>query len=253
MLLWGEKARGSVTELAELADVAFAGAHAELRAMQRAQLVRSEFDGRKEVFEANFEHPEADALRTLVVASTSPTPLTPPAQDETVKRGLVSLGAPLRGIARLDVPESERASVLVKGASVARRDPTVARCLPLCFWRMRDELNIKELASLANHPEEKHAVGFFLELTGAMGGDRRLVGLAESLRDGRMTSVRDFFQTGARERLVRDFPLAKKWGFQMNMDLEAFRGLFEKFVNARAGTRTRASSDCDATTARDQT
>lgn len=229
LLLWGERARGSVAELAELADVSFAGAHAELKALRRAQLARSDFDGQKEVFEANFQHPEAETLRALVAASSAPPRPQITASDEISKRRLVSLGAPLRGVVPLDVPEDERAAVLVEGTGLARRDPTVARCLPLCFWRLRDELDIRELAALVSRPEDKHSLGFFLELAATLGGDRRLVGMAENLRDGRLTSTRDFFLTGPREGLVREFPLAKKWGFQMNMDIDTFRSLFEKF------------------------
>jgi len=120
---------------------------------------------------------------------------------------------------------------LVRGASLARRDPVVARSLPLCFWRLRESLDLKALAALATRAEDKHTLGFFLELTGELGGDRRLVGLSESLRDHRMTSVRDFFQAPfAHGGVVRDFSLAAKWGFRMNMDLNSFRSLFEKFV-----------------------
>lgn len=219
-----------MSELAELAGVAFAGAHAELKAMQRAQLVRSHHDGRKEVFAANLQHPEAAALRSLVTAERSSARTSHEKDDDSLKRRLVSLGAPLRGVSPLNVPASERMEVLVKGLALARRDPTVARSLPLCVWKLRDDLDIKALASLANRPEDKHALGFFLELTAMLGGDRRLTGLAETLRDGRMTSVREFFQAGPREGLFRVFPLAEKWGFQMNMDQDSFRSLFDKFA-----------------------
>lgn len=231
LLLWGDKARGSVSELAARADVAFAGAHAELRAMQSAQLVRSEHDGRKEVFEANFDHPEAAALRALVAAQTSLDEIPAAENDERVRAGLVALGAPLRGVAATNVSVAERMSVLAQGVELARRDPTVARTLPLCFWRLRDQLDAKELESAMNRAEDKHALAFFLELTSELGGDRRLLGLAENLRDKRLTSVRDFFQLGSRERSVRAFPLAEKWGFKMNMALDSFQSLFDKFKN----------------------
>jgi hypothetical protein len=232
LLLWGENARGSVAQLAEQADVAFAGAHAELKAMQRAQLVRSEYDGRREVFEANLQHPESAALRALVAASAAGPRAPREKDDEAVRSRLVSLGAPLRGVAPLAVPTAERMSALVNGVALARLDPTVARCLPLCFWRLRDDLDIKQLASLVNRPEDKHALGFFLELTATLGGDRRLAGLAENLRDARMTALRGFFQVGSsRDGLVRDFQLATKWGYEMNMDLDSFQTLFEKFVS----------------------
>jgi hypothetical protein len=230
LLLWGEQARGSVAELAELAGVAFASAHVELKAMQRAELVSSKRERGKEVFAANLGHPEGDALRALVVADRA-APRAATDDEDTVKRSLVALGLPLRGVDPLDVPAPERVSMLVRGAALARRDPVVARGLPLCFWRLRESLDLKALAAQAPRAEDKHSLGFFLELTGELGGDRRLVGLAEHFRDGRMTSLRGFFQASrARREVFRDFPLAAKWGFQMNMDAGSFRTLFEKFV-----------------------
>src|SRR5262245_1485993 len=122
LLLWGEKARGSVVELADRAGVAFAGAHAELRAMQRAQLVRTKHDGRKEVFEANLDHPAAEPLRLLVAAERSSKRPTHDEADESVKRGLVALGAPLRGFRPREVHPSEHVTLLAQGVSLARRD-----------------------------------------------------------------------------------------------------------------------------------
>jgi len=227
-LLWADRKRGSVGELAGLAGVAFAGAHAELKAMQRAQLVVSRHDGSKDVYSANFAHPEAKILQALVAADRRQPTLASP-EDERLKRKLVALGAPLRGIEPIEVALSERMSTLLRGALLARRDPVVARALPVCFWNLRDALDVKALAELTSRPEDKHTLGFFLELTGELGGDRRLLGLAESFRDRRITSTRDFFQTGRRE-VTRDFPLAARWGFQMNMALDSFQSLFDKLV-----------------------
>jgi hypothetical protein len=56
-----------------------------------------------------------------------------------------------------------------------------------------------------------------------------LLGLSEGLRDRRMTALRDFFQTGRREA-TREFALATKWGFRMNMDMDSFQTLFSKFA-----------------------
>lgn len=231
LLLWREQARGSVSELAERADVAFATAHAELRAMQHAGLVTTEHDGRKEVFRANASHPAATALLALLAADAAAPDPANAADDDELRSQLVALGAPLRRVAAHAVSASDRMAVLANGATLARRDPVVARALPLCVWNLRDDLDLKELVALSPRVEEKHTLGFFLDLTSELGGDRRLTGLAESLRDRRVTSVREFFHgTHARPDAARDFPLARKWGFRMNMDLASFRSLFDKFV-----------------------
>ena len=232
VLLWADRKRGAVAELAELAGVAFAGAHAELKAMQRVQLAVSQQEGRKEVYAANFNHPAAETLCALVAADAHP-PMPQTAEDQALKRQLVAMGAPLRGVEPQEVAPPEQLATLARGASLARRDAVVARSLPLCFWRLRDTLEARALAALTSRAEAKHTLGFFLELTGELGGDRRLVGLAESLRDRRMTSLRDFFPPSTRRRdAAGDFALAAKWGFRMNMDLASFRSLFNKFVSA---------------------
>jgi len=228
-LLWGEKQRGSVTELAELAGVAFAGVHAEVKAMQRLELVVVQREGGKDVYAANFEHPEADVLRSLVASEARPVSPKRSA-DESLRRELVALGAPLRGVKPLAVSPSRQMAVLFDGAQLARRDSTVARVLPLCFWNLREALDVGKLEAHAFRAEDKHTLGFFLELTGILSGDRYWVGLADRFRDRRITSLRDFFFTGLVD-VARDFTLAAKWGFRMNMDLDSFRSLFTKFIS----------------------
>jgi hypothetical protein len=226
-LLWTDGKRGTASELASLAQVSFASAHAELKEMTRALLAISVIDGGREVYEANLAHPVAKALQELLVAGTGPSPGSD--ADDELRKALAGLGAPLRGVPKITVPADERMAVLARGAVLARRDPTLARCMPLCFWPLRDSLDVPAFADLASRAEDRHALGFFLELTGDLGGDRRLGGLAETLRDRRLTAQRDFFLSSPRGSLVREFPTAAKWGFRMNTDLESFRTLFEKF------------------------
>jgi hypothetical protein len=200
--------------------------------MQQVLLVASQREGNREVYFANIHHPDANCLRALVKADGYRA-ARPSDGDERLKRNLKALGAPLRGIEPLEVPSSAQLETLLRGVVLARRDPVVARALPLCFWRVRDTLGVKALERLAMRPEDKHALGFFLELTGELGGDGRLAGVAEVLRDSRMTSVRDFFQPALSTEPrtgVQKFALAEKWGFRMQMDLESFRSLFNKFV-----------------------
>jgi hypothetical protein len=234
-LLWGEGARGTVSALAEEAGLAFASAHSELKEMHRFGLVRVEREGATDVYAANGEHPEADLLRALLRSGGAAAPPTPTELDETVKRWLKGLGVPLRVPNPRD-PLPGLAEVLVEGVRLARKDPTVARALPVGFWLNREDLQVPDLLAYAKRAEEKHALGFFLELTGTLGGDRRLVGLAESFRDKRMSAERDFFllpPTASRRRLseMRTPEVARRWGFTINLDCEAFRSLFEKFVH----------------------
>ena len=230
VLLWSEGADGSTRELASRADVAVASASVELRAMQRELLVVSRREGRTEVHSANLAHPDAKTLQALVATHVRSVHM-PSDVDGSLKQQLRSMGAPLSGVAAVAVPPSAELETLTKGVALARRDPVVARSLPLCFWRLRDSLDARALAHHAGTPEQKHGVAFFLELTSQLGNDRRLAGLAETLRDGRMTSVREFFQPPSRMTdKAQCFPLALKWGFEMNMDLDSFRSVFRKFA-----------------------
>ncbi len=229
VLLWGSrKQQGSVAELAELANVSFAGAHGELKSMLRLGLVVATKTSSKEVFAANVAHPAADLWSKLAEMDVTPRIATTE-EDDSLKKRLVSLGAPLRGVKPTQLSDSDVLPTLVDSLQLARRDAVVARTLPLCFWNARNQLEGRALRELDLGPEEKHAFAFFLELTGELGGDRRLHGLAEGFLDLRLTQHRPFFHTMA-VGSERSFDLAKKWGFSMNMDFESFRTLFDKYV-----------------------
>ncbi|HUQ98148.1 MAG TPA: winged helix-turn-helix domain-containing protein [Gemmatimonadaceae bacterium] len=229
VLLWGEMKRGSVSELASAAGVAFSNAHAELKSMQQHELVRSQREERGEVYFANREHPHAALLEKL--ASTDSHGLNTPSDEASELKGkLVALGAPLRGVPPVEVAEDEVVATLLSAVELARRDPVVARSLPVCLWKHRARFDAKTLKTLSLSPEDKHAFAFLLELAGDLGGDQRLAGRAEVLRDERLTQLRPFFRGSAARGAPPRFDLANKWGFVLNMDRESFRGLFSKFV-----------------------
>ena len=232
-LLWVEEARGSVSELAAEAGLAFATTHKELKEMRQFGLARVERDGRRDVYTGNFDHPQGEALRTLLRGGECVDSST--AADENTKGWLKALGVPLQ-VEDAAVPAPSLSEVLLEGVGLARRDPTVARALPLGFWAQRDNLVVAELLARVKRPEQKHALGFFLELAGNLGGDRRLVGLAEVFRDRRLTVTRDFFRlppTASRRKLseARTPDVARRWGFRMNLEYAAFESIFEQFAD----------------------
>jgi len=113
----------------------------------------------------------------------------------------------------------------------------VARVLPLVLWRQRDELDLDELVRESTRRDEREAAGFFLELTGRLGHDRRFTNAARPLRDRRRTRSKLFFAQphGAHELALahRNTPaLARKWGFVMNMGLDSFASTFAKHAGA---------------------
>jgi hypothetical protein len=127
--------------------------------------------------------------------------------------------------------------VVAEALALSHRDAAVARVLPLVLWRHRDRLDHEELARQASLRNEGQALGFFLELTGSLGGDPRLKVLAQPLRDCRRTRARPFFTPapGRRELALaraRTPALARRWGYLMNMSLESFASTFEKHRDA---------------------
>lgn len=220
-----------------MAGVGFATAYRELKVMGRYQLVASSREHGREVYAANADHPDADILRRL--ANSKPDRQPPKDENaQELRRRLRSLGAPLAvEPAGGDVAAVEE--VLVEGVKLARRDPALTRAMPVCFWTQRDHLDPDHLVAAARRAGEKQAVGFLLELTGLLAHDKRLSGWARGFKDHRIRAANDFFQLPPTENSrelaeTRTPPVARKWGFRMNMDMDAFRSLFDKFAHVTA-------------------
>lgn len=231
-LLWGRGAEGSVSALSRRAGVSFAAAHRELLAMRSAGLARTRREGVAVVYSANPQSPQAALLRRLVEADHGgPRPAAP--DDDKVRTWLSAAGAPLLVSRPATGPAPPLEQVVTEALALSHRDAAVARVLPLVLWRHRDRLDHEELARLASLRNERQALGFFLELTGRLGGDLRLSARARPLRDRRRTRARPFFTRalGRRELALteaRTPALARRWGYLMNMGLESFASTFEK-------------------------
>ena len=94
-----------------------------------------------------------------------------------------------------------------------------------------------ELVLEATRRDERQALGYFLKLAGLLGGDATLVEASRGLRDKRRTKARMFFDgphgRHARALALRNTPKeARQWGYLMNMGLDSFRTVFEKFAEA---------------------
>jgi hypothetical protein len=236
-LLWADGAEGSVSDLARRARVSFAAAHRELGAMREEGLARAERVGAALVYRANPGYREASLVRRLLKeGSAESTP--PPAPDGQRVRGwLAAAGAPLLVSRLVRDPGPRLEEVLAEGLALSHRDATVARVLPLVLWRHRDRLDHGSLVRAATRRNERQALGFFLELTGRLGGDSRLASLSEGLRDRRRSRTRPFF-AGRQGRMAlvlarkKTPPLARQWGYLMNMGMDSFASAFAKHREA---------------------
>lgn len=233
-LLWGRGESGSASYLAEQAGVGFANAYRELRAMAALDLVTTSRERGAEVYRANREHPLAASLQALVASPVRPTETK---ETRAVRGRLRTLGAPLH-----DRPVAVLADALeetvVLAVRLAHRDATVARTLPVCLYLQRDRLSAERLRHWALEYGEKPALGFFLDLTAELAHDERLREWTERLRDRRRTAPMDFFYAAPRSAEAKQQSedkapaCARRWGFRMNMDLDAFRSTFERFAHA---------------------
>jgi hypothetical protein len=230
-LLWVEHAGGTATQLAKRARVSFATAYRELQSMKRWDLVRTMPSDDGEVFTANDAHPQAGLLAEL--ASPEPQRRIDPHVDE-VRAQLAHAGAPLRA----DLPTTQLASaedLILESLQAARRDPEVARVLPVFLFQQRQRgLDVDRLADRAGQRGSRHVLGFFLALTARLSNDAALAKRARALRDRRVKN-QDLFLTTSSSRTSKAFALARAWGLRMRADADWFESLFRKFVTVPAG------------------
>lgn len=233
-LLWRRNLSGSVSELARLAGVVPSAAEREIEAMKDLGLVVLEWQGNSKVVRADLESPHAGVLRALF----EPAPareIREPSVDQ-VRTWLAETGAPLLrssgdggGRARPDLEE-----VAVEALRISRLDASVARALPVFFWRNRSRLDLPALVHLAKRTGRGRLLGFFLDLTAELSGEVVLRKAAEELRDGRVQRDIEFFTGAGTSALARGAArqntprLARRWHYLMNMPLDSFESLFRK-------------------------
>ena len=204
--------------------------------MRGAGLARAERSGIEVVYRAEGEHPHAGLLRQLAKAPDGDQAHRKADQDNHVRGWLAAAGAPLSSPkTKKPLPRLEVA--LAEALALSHRDATVARVLPLVLWRQRERLDLDRLVQESSRRDERSTLGYFLELAGQFGGDAHLVRVARALRDRRRTGIRPFFTgpQGPHSAAVarRNTPKeALRWGYVMNMGLDSFKAMFDKFAEA---------------------
>lgn len=204
--------------------------------MRQAGLVLCERVGTELRYRAKTDHPQASLLTQLSGVSQEAARAPERDHDESVRTWLAAVGAPIvafrssAALPRLEV-------VLAEAVKLSHRDSTVARVLPFVLWQHRNDLDFDRLAVEVTRSDERQALGCFLDLAGLLGGDAALARVARNLKDKRRKRERIFFD-GSHGRYAsrlarRNTPArARRWGFLMNMDLDAFKSVFDKFAEA---------------------
>jgi hypothetical protein len=219
--------------LAARSGFSFAHVYEELRAMESAGLATSRFEGRAKVYRANLAHAQGNLVLSLLALPSSTQEETPAPEDRVIMGNLVRMGAPIP--APTEVPELSPEETMVRALKLARRNPTLARVLPTILARNAERLDWGEVKARARAMGERRTLGFFLELTGKLARQKKLVQAAADLADRRVKRSESFFisqkqgpfQKGLEKRNTP--ALAKKWHFTMNMPLESFALPFRKF------------------------
>jgi hypothetical protein len=101
------------------------------------------------------------------------------------------------------------------------------------IWKHRDRLDRERLLVEGRRSGEKQALGLFLEIAAELGQEPSLAGWAESFRDRRVRTVKDFFDASgsphARQLAERHTPpVARRWHYRLNMGLDAFESSFRR-------------------------
>ncbi len=235
-LLWAEALEGSVSDLARRAGLSYAVAHRELGAMSAATVALRERRGNTLVYRANPGYVEAESLRALLDQAGNAAAALAGAADDAVRSWLRAAGAPV-GAAPVRGRPPALEEVLAAALGVAHRDATVARVLPLLLWRQRERLDLSGLIQAATRRDERRTLGCFLELAGRLGRDERLLEASKTLRDGRVSRARPFFERRqgplAMAAARKNTPaLARRWGYLMNMGLDSFASTFARHARS---------------------
>jgi len=232
--LFKENVTGTARELAAYAHVGYATVHAELRELVDRGIVTATVRWPKPAtFAVTAQHPLIAALRAIAASGESPP------DGDRVRGELFSLGAPLYG-AYAAVDDVEAA--IVRGVAFSHHDATIGSILPVVLYKNRDRIVPKKLLTEARCQREKRSLGFYLDLTAKLSGDKRFSKWAKRLQDRRCVASTYLFLTDrrteiskmlARQRAPR---VARRWKLYMNMGEDAFQMAFRKHVSRQEGT-----------------
>jgi hypothetical protein len=177
----------------------------------------------------------APARRTAIARKAARVRWSRPVVDEHASLDLASLVAHF-GSSVADVRPPRRLEEAVVGAvEASRRDAALARMLPVFLWRTRHRLDLPALVGHAQRRRVGAALGFFLEAAACLGGrpvfDHALGPLRAASGGGRPSyffrgTEKRPFERAAADRATP--PLARRWGWLMNMPWDSFAGYFAK-------------------------
>lgn len=156
--------------------------------------------------------------------------------NSRVRSSLQKLGAPIvlnsqttvQSEADLNLEET-----LVRASLLARRDPAIARTLPIALFKHFEKLDQRVLKYWATRLKAKQELGMFLELSSFLAQSPKLKKLSRTFKDKRVKVTKDFFETSSsllRKISEQNTPdVARRWKFRMNMSMSSFQSTFDRF------------------------
>lgn len=126
-------------------------------------------------------------------------------------------------------------NVVVRALEAGRRDPALARMLPVLLWRARGTLDMRKLLARARKRGLAPALGYFLELTARLGSWRGFDAAVRQLRVHarpgapeyyfHQTARNPFEAMAAEERTPVE---ARRWGLLTGTPTDSFESHFRK-------------------------
>lgn len=227
----------SVLDLSKMAEMPYATTHTTLQKLKETRLVVLQSTNEKVLYAVNRADENVRKLFELLFkfVPKEDTQDTKDVTDDDVLWNLAGLGAPLvvENKSQKELPLEKTVALAL---NVVRRNPTAARALPLVLAENSSRMNYARLRYWAKEAKATRTLGFFLDLTHALQGRSRFKKMANELLDRRVKQNEPFFKTSSTKYAMmlahRKTPsLARKWHFTMNMSLNDFRSVFEKFYH----------------------
>jgi len=128
--------------------------------------------------------------------------------------------------------------VVLRAVAASRRDPSLARLLPVFLYRVRADLDLDELAAGAARRRCTRPLGYYLDVADLVAPTRSFQETTEKLRRNVCTSHPVFlFPETARYPLEaldarRNTPHhARSWGLLVRTSLDSYRSYFAKVAH----------------------
>jgi hypothetical protein len=169
----------SKTDLAKLSGLPYATTHAEVAKLESMGVLAKESSGGRTTYRMSLPSDLKQALLLLFNLKGRDQSVK---TENNVRASLQELGAPLVLDAQRSVrfvPEKSLEETLVRSAVHAKKDPSVARTLPLALFKNLDSLDQELLKYWATKLKAKQELGMFLELSAELAHSPKLKKLSK--------------------------------------------------------------------------